>query len=505
MCKTVKTFFFVIIASVFALFTTSCEYDADGDNYHELEQLPSQMGVYINLANHMPGSLIYIYGPTAITYRIEPDVGQLRSIKFRYYDEVREDYNSTGSFMIEPEASDAGVEKDLEVDIEIVAKDNSLAGALGGYLYSATVDYKIKYVRITADDFTVKSREVDKVVLQMINKPSDPCKFVIDGKEIADLDDIVFERTNFPENINTRVYLLPENASVQNFDQYNYVQLKYQDDKLGGPDLQENASSYIDEDKEELYVWSSDRLYIHDKGLNIISSKDIRLDEIAVTPETGLIVCRQQGNAVTYADKSFSTVVSTINNIFPRYRVNEKDQLIQGHNFQVDVFDLHMGLLVYSINFPDGVSYFDISKDGKYLFVRSGEANCVYLLNNDSASLVYSSDRPCVVPRFHPINKYHIVLDNLGLGFEVFDIETQQTVFSSKGEFQSIDPVTGNLLYYDENYDENYQNRFVDASYNEIYVLINTTSYLIGDFKLFNNNLIKGTYYIDITSKLTNE
>lgn len=494
------------VTAMLTFLCMSCEYDADGENYHHVEPLPSEISVAINLAEVNPEETIYIYGPTSLYYQVSSEKAKLYSVEFRYDGKTVKQEEFFNPFHIIPAISDAGQIKNLEMTVTLNVNDGSLAGTLGGYLYTATAEFKIKYVRITPDDFDVKSQELDRIVLYMTNKKSDPCKYVINGKEITDLDNIIYKRDHFPGWYKVKLHLLPEHAATEDYNYYNYIEIEFGDKRLGDFHVGSSVNHFMDTAHEELYVWSMSKLFVHDKNMNILSHKEIETHNIAVTPVTGLVVCAYFGNFTTYADKSLSKVVSTMSNMFSNFIVTERDQLIQSHNFQVDVYDLHTGKLVYTIKLSDPVHSSSVSADGKYLFIKGSSKNYVYLLNDDSASVVYSFTKYSRGCRFHPVNKYHVIFDNTYDGFEIFDIETRQIVYSNKGEFQSIDPITGNLLFYDENYSyqtNNYENRFIDTSYNEIYVFSDDSKSLYGEYKLFNNYMIKHTYYINLSSKLT--
>ena len=496
--------FCFIFTALLTFLCTSCEYDADGENYHHLEPLPSEIGVAINLADVNPEETIYIYGPTSFYIQVNQEKGRLHFIEINYNGEAVTHQESPAYFYVDPDATDAGQLKNLNITVAIDAGDKSLAGTLAEYSHITTASYKIMYVRIMPEDFEIKSLEVDRIIYQMTRKNSNPCKYVMDGQEITDLDNIVYERNDYPYGGKLKIYLLPQHAPTNNYENYNYIELSFRDKQW---ELHGSASvdHFMDKAHEELYVQSSRGLSIHDKNMNILSQKNIETTNIAVTPVTGLIACSNSTTIKTYKDKSFSTVLSTIRNMYSRFFVTERDQLIQSHNFQVDVHDLHTGKLIYTIELSDYVYSSSVSADGKYLLVRGNSMNYVYLLNDDSASLVYSFEKSSNSHHFHPVNTNHVVFDHYK-GFEIFDIETQQVVYSNKGRFQCIDPITGNLLFYDENYgysNRNYQNRIIDSSYNEIFVFDNTTQSLYGNFNLFNNYLIKNTNYIDISSKLT--
>ena len=100
-------------------------------------------------------------------------------------------------------------------------------------------------------------------------------------------------------------------------------------------------------------------------------------------------------------------------------------------------------------------------------------------------------------PMAHPVNHDHIILDATYNGFEIYDMESRTILFTSKGELQSIDPITGNLLYYDENYGVkgSYPNHVLDLEYNKIFTFEDDSQSTYGSFLQFNNYIIKGNRY----------
>ena len=506
MRKKTLIFFSVIMVIVISLFQISCGYDPDGDSYYHIEPLSSEIGISINLTDIESGGVFYIYGSTSL--QIDPEIGRVHSVEYTYNGKTIKQDNSSGEYYINPEWFGAKESKDLKMTVTII--ENSLAGTLGfgENTNSVTADYILKYVRLTSSDFVVKSQQIDRIVLQMINRDHGPCKYIVDGEEITDLNNIIFKRDSHPGYYTMRIYLLPENIPIQNYSFYDYCEIEFGDKMLGDFSGWSTINHYFDHAHQELYAWSMSELFIHDKDLNILSHKTLEdIHDLMVTPQTGLVVYRRYGTITTYSDKSFSKIISTISNDWPmNIKINELDQLFQGHNFQIDVFDLLTGNQIYTINLPDAIRDFSVSEDGKYLFVltSNGAKSCIYSLDTNSASLKYSLENNygywhC---QFHPVNKYHVIVNNPSDGFEIMDIETQQILFKNRGGYQSIDPITGNLLFWDEGYSyqtRNYNNHFINNSYMLIYTLVDDTRSTYGAYKQFNHFLIKDSYYIDIS------
>ena len=512
MRKKLLIFFSVIMAIVINLFQISCEYDPEGDNFNIIEPLPSEIKVLINLTDIESGGVFYIYGSTS--FQINPEIGRVYSVEYSYNGKTIIQDNPFDGFYVNPEWFGTKESKDLKMSVTII--ENNLAGTFGvnENSSSVTVDYILKYIRLTSSNFEVKSQQFDRILLKMINRDNGPCKYVVAGEEITDLDNIIFKRDYHPGYYTMRIYLLPENVPTQNYSMYDYCEIEFGDKMLGDFPVGSTINHYFDQAHQEVYAWSMSELFIHDKDLNILSHQMLEdIHDLMVTPKTGLVVHRRFNTITVYSDKSFSKITSTISNEWQmNIKVNERDQLFQAHNSQIDVFDLHTGNKIYTINLSGSIRDFTLSEDGKYVFVLTdyGAKGYIYSLDTGSASLMYSLEHNyeywhC---QFHPINKHHVIVNTPFDGFEIIDIETQQILFKNKGGFQSIDPITGNLLFWDENYSyqtRNYDNHFIDNSYMLIHTMIDNTQSTYGAYKQFNNFLIKDRFYIDISQQLINQ
>lgn len=487
---------------------TSCEYDPDGTNFRELEKQPDQIRIAINLANTNPDDIIYTFGPTSFYYQINPEKGQVVSVRYYYNmsNPSTEYDNSRGYISYYPESQDEGRIKDLNLDIKVKINNGSLAEAVTGHSYFTTVTYKIKYVKIEASDFAVKKAEIDKFTIAMVNKKDAPFKLVIDGKIVKDIDNIEIPRNSFPNAKIVTIRILPVNADLNDVNVYPFV------DFIARDKILENAEGYdyrfsIDSKNKSLFAYSYGNTYVYDANMNFLNKANVDPQTMAITQKTGLIACYDYSRITTYSNGYFQNVVSTIDNAFHNFTVNENDQLFWINNFQVDAFDLRTGNQLYTLDYlPQLVYNLAASSDGKYLYVETDEQAIVYQLNNNSATILFKLERSNTNSYFHPVNKHHLIRSRYSDGFEVLDIDTRKIVYSNRGEYQNVDPITGNIIFYDKDYSfapNKSINIIIDKSYNEIYRFDNDTKSLYGAFVLFNNYLIKSVSYVDLSSKLT--
>lgn len=499
--------FIGIIALLSMLLLSSCEYDSDKMNYHELSPLPNEIEIGINLANVSPDEVIYIGGSTSLYYQIHPSVGIVESVEFKL-DGRKESIQdgSTGAFWVHPSDSEVGKILNLEVNMYIKGGNGSLAEAAAGYYYSAKASYKIQYVRITAADFVVKKVDMDEVVLAMKDGVQLPFNLVVEGELITNTQQIKAKRQHFPYGTSVKIYILPEYVDVSTYESYYYVEVGAGDESL--PEIAEAVSvSYtINPYNDHLYATNWDEVYIYDKELNFLRKRFLSTFQISAVAQTGWVVCYSYSGITVFEDDTFARILSRIDISPSRYTTGGKN-LFVGEFENIDVFDLSTGNLKYSFDSKEYIVGLAASEDGKYLYVQQEEKGKVYQLGDYSATFLYETAQKPNLCYFHPFNKHHIILNKYRMDgrIDVFDVESGKVIFSFEGELQSIDPVTGNMLFYDKDYGkdyENYANHIIDRSYKPVYTFENSTSSLYGPFQLFNNKLIKSTYWVDINYKL---
>ena len=500
-----------ILLGVLSFFLFGCEFDSDKANFHEIEKLPEEIGLYINLANINPEELIYISGPVTLYYQTMSEIGAVEAVAFTINGQRREVYESSGYLSIVPEEADAGKITELELEVLTKASDGSLAGEAAGQYYSGKISYKLKYIRITADDFEIKELEVDRVVFGLKEGLEFPFQLVIDEKVIENPYHIEYFRNDFPRGITKTIYILPLDASIEELYSYNYIYFTIEDRSLEFVPVMWQHHKYSKNlNNNQLYVssLSSSDIHIYNQNLEFLNKINLGKENYHLLfTETGLVVCSNNREITVYSDDSFSKILST----YPKFYffdVNKNDQLIEFDNYyQVHVYNLHSGKKLYTIDDLASLSIRNMaaSVHGNYLSVQSSESSYMYSLSETSASLLYTFPKTANQACFHPVNKDHLILININ-SFEIMDVKTREIVFSCEGEFQDVDPISGNLLYYSENYsyqNENFDNIIIDSSYRKIYTLVNNTQ-SNGPFTLFNNHLIKSISYIDISPKLSN-
>lgn len=481
------------------LLTSSCEDSTEDPNLS-----PVKLNITASLGENDSKTPLYIYGSRDIDYSVSTDKGNIDLVQFFYKGvEIKSFTSKSGKFYFTPDMS-TNATTDLEMKVSMTVEQKK---------YNETITYKVQYVKISKEDFELKEETIDRFVFKMIGEKLENYKYILGGKVIEDMDNIIlprkFAQYSFPTESSIRISLVPKEHEYYSGYSYPYVDIDFKDKKLGDFHAGSTKFHYIDAAHKELYVWTYGEISVFDSNMNEIKNKSIENTAfLSITPKSGLAVTKSlYGNVLTYSDNNFSTLISTTDlNFNPvSLRVSEKDQLFNGHNFQIDVYDLYTGKSVYSLKFQENVSDYTIL--GDKLLVKLGNdgqgGNQVYQLNDNSATFLYSFEktyRNCIA---HPINHNHIILSNTYNGFEIFDLESRTSLASFKGQFQSIDPIKGTLLYYDENYgvSGNYNNHILDSKYNKISTFEDASQSTNGAFLQFNNYIIKSGRYTNLLPK----
>ena len=507
MCKqNVKTSHFLILLLII------CVIFSCGNPHDESPLLPEKIELTAELGSNDGTATFFICGPREIDFSVNPERGVVESVQFFYQNVEVNSFNnqSSGRFLFTPDMSKEGV-TNLEMKITVAVEQKK---------YYETVNFEMQYVKVSEDDFELIDVTIDRFVFKKNGKRLDNYKIMFTGKDannpaiIDDLDNIVFKRepfsyNTFPIETSIKILFVPKEQMYDKYLSYTSVFLDMKDKKLGDFPSGNSLFHYVDFIHEQLYVWSLGELYIFNKNMSEIKHKPMEyINSLFVTPETGLVIVKPfYGDIVTYSDNNFNTIISSIE---PRgyigiLHVNERDQLFNGHNFNIDAYDLYTGKRIFSLDFNDHVRGFIISGDKLVVNLGNDGESQVYQLNKDSATYLYSFQKTYMNLIAHPININHIILDNTYNGFEIFDLESRTTIRSFKGQFQSIDPISGSLLYYDENYSYSnnmYDNHVIDLSYNEVFVFKDTSQSTLGPFLQFNNYIIKGDRCVNLLPKV---
>ena len=499
MCKNkVKTSRFLILLLIVCAIS-SCENT-------ESPLLPEKIALTAELGNNDGTKPLYVYGPREFDFSVNTDKGVVELVQIFYQDvEINSFTGQSGRFLFTPDKSKKEA-TNLKMKITVAVEQEK---------YYETVNYSMQYVSISEEDFELIDATIDRFVFRMRGEKLENYNFMYIGTTydnpdiIDDLDNIVIKRNplyKFPIEYHVIIFLVPKEQMYNETGSYVSVKLDLKDKKLGNFHPGNTLFHYVDCKNEEMYVWSQGELSVFDKNMNEIKHRPIEdIHSLLVTPKTGRVVVKPIfGKLVTYSDNNFNTIISEIDpeGYIGAFAVNERDQLFNSQNFNIDVYDLNTGESIYSLNFHNFVRGFTLSGDKLVVDLGNDEETLVYQLDENSATYLYTFKKAYMGLGAHPININHIILNNTYIGFEIFDLEARTSIYSNKGQIQSIDPISGSILYYGEKYSYTnnvYDNHVIDLNYNEILVF-EDDSQSNGAFLQFNNYVIKEDRYVNLLS-----
>jgi|GEM_PF-4882537 hypothetical protein len=192
---------------------------------------------------------------------------------------------------------------------------------------------------------------------------------------------------------------------------------------------------------------------------------------------------------------------SDYDNIF---QITDNDLLIVSEasaSQEISVYDI-AGELLYKPAISVTNPYRTVltsSYDGKLCHLNRYDIS-IYQFNETSETLIYQQNIPDIIScNFHPTDA-NIVIIQLPDRFYLFDISNNRTVISINGTYMSADPFTGNIAYYDENYNQNRFLNLLDPGSNTLLTRIRVTI----DYGIFiYNNILIGdnsSYYEGINN-----
>lgn len=225
-----------------------------------------------------------------------------------------------------------------------------------------------------------------------------------------------------------------------------------------------------------------------------ISSSSITSKTAALSKWGVVYVLDEDLNLLKQFDISKNTIYESLDDVFC---ITDDNKIVvsgMGHSRELYVYNVD-GTLKYEISLPATPFRAKItsSSDGKYLCYYTSQNIKIYELGESSETLIYDHD---VVNLdkcdFHPTIKNKMIFQ-YSSKFCSFDILKSTESDNIKGSYISIDPFTGNTLYYDENYKDNRYVNIMEPNENEIVGQIKLSENY--DVRLYNNRLMNFSCY----------
>lgn len=385
--------------------------------------------------------------------------------------------------------------------------------------------HTVQYDALTEEEVVMTEVSFDKVRLSWTKFPYN-CKLVlkwVNGETLyipGSATSIEVSQPKFTEYQSYGFYVLPVEVDYKNYEKYPQISFTYRT-----PYFEYTPFSLTYNAKENIFYGlghygGASNIYKYD-GTSMKLTQTFGVSDI----HTGnKVVCSSKNGRLAYNDSKGNIHIVTNNNFSNQttiqsssndvLSISDDDKLIIGYSsftspLSISIYNAATGSILYSLPGVEKSSTFGMSADGRYAysFAYPDELK-VFELKANMPELVYIGSIPIEWAAkfiFNPINTSQLIVSSKNVEFYMLDIVNKTKSATIKGSFQSIDPVTGNILYKDENYltESDYKVHIRDNKLSKILLTqpinsINPHS----DFLLINNILIKDASYRNLTKYL---
>lgn len=396
--------------------------------------------------------------------------------------------------------------------------------------------YTVKYEDFTSDKFTTSSSESFKLKIKWNNPNTFASKYVLKWEnELIYINENVNEtsiiRPTFPMPGEQyyELYILPIDADFNEYTKYSKV-INYFRESFVGEELGLDLSHiWYAADVKNNFILTMRPNYnpfgfrAHDiNDLNTSLNFDMAdlspfyTSEFTTSPTTGRVAIHWRnrdsyGNAKinVYSDYTLKTLLGSFPaDDFPVFFLTDDDKIIINNNDRQRnrIYNIKTGALLNNQTETTGTEFRPaISPDGKYVFNYLRISNTWYKLysyDNGNFNLIkYQINSGVKEIVFNPKNQNHVLMQSsTNNSFSIFEVPSLIKIATIEGEFVRFDPFTGNILYLDKNFENNYQLNILNSSYDKtIFKITTNLNYYYYYSNLMNNNLIVRDYYINIT------
>ena len=120
---------------------SSCEFDSDYDNFHNITPPPEQIWIAINLADANPEEIFYVQNGALISYRLNTEGQEVIESKFFLNGDEIGSGNKVSLNIANPEYDRIYI---LTIKIILRSGSGSLADYSGAEIYKGDFEYQIK-------------------------------------------------------------------------------------------------------------------------------------------------------------------------------------------------------------------------------------------------------------------------------------------------------------------------------------------------------------------------
>lgn len=348
----------------------------------------------------------------------------------------------------------------------------------------------------------------NKVKIEFNNENTYPCKYVVrfyddatgawhhipDGQTYLEKEGEAFPLTHSQKSI--ILYIVPKDATENDYDNYTYVFLSYSDPYIAGS----STSQGTDKFSNNFYTWTYDQLNIYD--INTMRLKKTPTHGIDTDSRSkvsvnkgGLIAFSGAYSKVRiYKDDNLTTLLRTFETTGD-YMLTDNNKFIYCDYAGIYMADVNTGnkTTLKSLAWIEG---FVASKCGKYIIMSINEDHDmgIFDISTGTPSKISDIDNNEVV--YFDNDRLIVNKGNDGTEeFITYQLPTMTVLKKMQGTFKDIDPYTGNIAYVDRNYSENKTLYLLAPDYSKTLFSMRLDSdfhslILTNNFLFVNNNYI---------------
>lgn len=356
-------------------------------------------------------------------------------------------------------------------------KNITVEAVVKNSFYLSTFDeINISYTTITKEQFEVERHSKYEFLVRWENPNPFPCKYVLTNDMNNDI--IVSENDGEWVNIPARqfptfsdqfyIYLMPKDADTNNYESYPSIIASFSDKKLSYVDITANKSEGL------IHTLNFNSVDTYDvntmkKVFSAKQSKSINTGSKIHTSEDGKIAYGDR-DVYIFSDYKPEYELSAFSSYNDSYNFIGNDKVITTKYNGFDIYDIKTKTLLASKYWgsDDGeiMPYVNISvsKRGNYIYVQYTENDYlankdwleVYELTADNKLLLLSKREfgKKTTLLFNPNNEDEVIVQYPiyeSNKFIIGNIKTNNWK-EFKGEFMTIDPFNGNILYKEDKY-----------------------------------------------------
>ena len=374
-----------------------------------------------------------------------------------------------------------------------------------------------EYVRASykpIEKLTTSRPEPGKLKIGFNNENTYPCKYVVKYYS-GDSDDtpypvageqayIIKDNEQFPLRAGHKslfLYLLPKDASNENYRNYKYTLIEYSDAHLDeyiiSRAVDENANLYYTLSYGKLNVYNMNTMQLAKRVNHNIPMSDGSV--VAANNSGKIAITETYGKAHTFSNNTLTSPLYAFETTGD-YVLTNNNKLIYSHASGIYMADVNNGNIT-TLKATSQLEGFVASRDGKYIVMPTSTIYGFGIFDITSGSPVFIKD---LTPEGHVvyINGNRMIV-NRGLDgteeFTIYELPSMNILKKVSGTFKDIDPYNGNILYVNSNYSDNKMMYVLSADYSKnIFEMKLDTNYAY--IYLTNNFFFIDSYYLNLSN-----